>query len=809
MSFNESYQPQHIEEVSQKYWQSQQTFTSDENSNKENYYCLSMLPYPSGELHMGHVRNYTIGDIISKYQMLQGKNVLQPMGWDAFGLPAENAAIKNNIHPNIWIKQNISNMKSQLIRLGYGIDWSREITTSEPEYYRWEQWLFLKMYEKGLVYRKKSLVNWDPVDNTVLANEQVIDGKGWRSGAAVERKEIYGWFIKTTAYQDELLTGLETLDDWPNEVKTMQKNWIGKSIGAEIEYTVEGQDNIKVFTTRPDTLMGNTYMAVAFDHPLALAASDADKGCKEFIQNNSVKTTAEADLATMEKLGYQLPYTAIHPISGAKLPIWVANFVLSGYGTGAVMAVPAHDSRDFEFATKYKLPIVNVIKNINESSGVPSEAYTGDGDIINSGEFDGLSSADAQAAIIKWLETNSKGSKKTQYRLNDWGVSRQRYWGCPIPIIYCNDCGTVPESEQNLPVKLPTDLAVTPAGSALAQSDKFLNTKCPKCSKPAQRDPDTFDTFVDSSWYFLRYISSDQNNSILDGRAKSWSPINQYIGGIEHAILHLLYARFMHKVIRDFGFVDSDEPFTKLLTQGMVLKDGAKMSKSKGNIVPPMPLINKYGADTVRLFITFASPPEQSLEWSDDGVEGAYKFLKRLWSFCITHKNKITIDNEPSKNHNDDVIDINNIIKQAQYDYSRQQFNTIVAASMKIFNIITKLEQKNDFESISYSIYNLIIILAPICPHITHVLWRELNFGDNVLNAKWLKLSEQDLISSNINIVVQINGKKLLQLSLPQNVSAEEVEKIVISDEKVKNRIGENLVRKFIYVPKRLANVVI
>ncbi|MBT4804149.1 MAG: leucine--tRNA ligase [Legionellales bacterium] len=809
MSFNESYQPQHIEEVSQKYWQSQQTFTSDENSNKENYYCLSMLPYPSGELHMGHVRNYTIGDIISKYQMLQGKNVLQPMGWDAFGLPAENAAIKNNIHPNIWIKQNISNMKSQLIRLGYGIDWSREITTSEPEYYRWEQWLFLKMYEKGLVYRKKSLVNWDPVDNTVLANEQVIDGKGWRSGAAVERKEIYGWFIKTTAYQDELLTGLETLDDWPNEVKTMQKNWIGKSIGAEIEYTVEGQDNIKVFTTRPDTLMGNTYMAVAFDHPLALAALDADKGCKEFIQNNSVKTTAEADLATMEKLGYQLPYTAIHPISGAKLPIWVANFVLSGYGTGAVMAVPAHDSRDFEFATKYKLPIVNVIKNINESSGGPSEAYTGDGDIINSGEFDGLSSADAQAAIIKWLETNSKGSKKTQYRLNDWGVSRQRYWGCPIPIIYCNDCGTVPESEQNLPVKLPTDLAVTPAGSALAQSDKFLNTKCPKCSKPAQRDPDTFDTFVDSSWYFLRYISSDQNNSILDGRAKSWSPINQYIGGIEHAILHLLYARFMHKVIRDFGFVDSDEPFTKLLTQGMVLKDGAKMSKSKGNIVPPMPLINKYGADTVRLFITFASPPEQSLEWSDDGVEGAYKFLKRLWSFCITHKNKITIDNEPSKNHNDDVIDINNIIKQAQYDYSRQQFNTIVAASMKIFNIITKLEQKNDFESISYSIYNLIIILAPICPHITHVLWRELNFGDNVLNAKWLQLSEQDLRSSNINIVVQINGKKLLQLSLPQNVSAEEVEKIVISDEKVKNRIGENSVKKFIYVPKRLANVVI
>ncbi|MBT4884771.1 MAG: leucine--tRNA ligase, partial [Legionellales bacterium] len=439
ISFNELYEPQQIEEASQEYWQLQQTFTSDENNKKESYYCLSMLPYPSGELHMGHVRNYTIGDIIAKYQMLQGKNVLQPMGWDAFGLPAENAAIKNNIHPNIWIKQNIANMKSQLMRLGYGIDWSREITTSEPEYYRWEQWLFLKMYEKGLVYRKKSVVNWDPVDNTVLANEQVIDGKGWRSGAVVERREIYGWFLKTTAYQDELLSGLDGLDDWPNEVKIMQKNWIGKSTGAEIEFEIDGQENIKVFTTRPDTLMGNTYMAVAFDHPLAIAASNIDKACKDFIKNNSIKTTAEADLATMEKLGHRLPYTAIHPITGAKLPIWVANFVLSGYGTGAVMAVPAHDSRDFEFATKYKLPIVSVIQNISGSDTDLTEAYIEDGNLINSGEFNGLSNTEAQKAIISWLEAHNKGKTKTQYRLNDWGVSRQRYWGCPIPMIYLED----------------------------------------------------------------------------------------------------------------------------------------------------------------------------------------------------------------------------------------------------------------------------------------------------------------------------------------------------------------------------------
>ena len=634
------YNPQEIEEQAQLYWQKKQCFNVTEDLNKEKFYCLSMFPYPSGSLHMGHVRNYTLGDVISRHQRALGKNVLQPFGWDAFGLPAENAAIKNGVPPAIWTQQNIASMKEQLMRLGNAYDWRRELATCNPDYYRWEQWFFIKLFEKGLVYRKKAEVNWDPVDKTVLANEQVVDGRGWRSGALVERKEIAQWFLKITAYADELLNDLDTLTHWPQQVKTMQRNWIGRSEGTEVFFEVEGYDKkLTIYTTRVDTLMGVSYLAIAPDHPLSKKSAQNNPEIQLFLDGCSGVRLAEAELATMEKRGVATSFYAIHPITNAKIPVWIANFVLMQYGSGAVMAVPAHDVRDWEFAQKYKLPIYPVINPTGEHEhDYNKSAFTNEGTLCNSHDFDGLTSTVAKDVITDYLQQHKLGQTKVHYRLRDWGVSRQRYWGAPIPIVHCEACGMVPVPEEALPVVLPENVSLTGSGSPLAQCSEFVNTKCPRCNQDATRETDTFDTFMESSWYYARFACKAQDNAMLDDRAKYWTPVDQYIGGIEHAIMHLLYARFFHKLMRDEGLVNSDEPFKALLSQGMVLKDGHKMSKSLGNTVDPNHLIDTYGADTARLFVMFAAPPEQSLEWSDAGVEGCYRFLKRVWTFCIKNK---------------------------------------------------------------------------------------------------------------------------------------------------------------------------
>ena len=626
------YQPKKVEDEARKHWEESGSFKATEQPGKEKFYCLSMFPYPSGRLHMGHVRNYTIGDVISRYQRMLGKNVLQPMGWDAFGLPAENAAVKNKSAPAYWTYENIEYMKGQLKQLGFGYDWSRELATCTPEYYRWEQWFFTKLYEKGLVYKKMSTVNWDPVDQTVLANEQVIDGRGWRSGALVERKDIPQWFVKITDYADELLEDLDQLDGWPEQVKTMQRNWIGRSEGVQLDFALQDQDQaLSVYTTRPDTLMGVSYVAVAAQHPLAQQAAEGNAEIAAFIEECTHTKVAEADLATMEKKGVFTGHHAIHPISGEEVPVWIANFVLMDYGSGAVMAVPAHDQRDFEFAQKYGLPIKQVIEPAgDETIDLANEAFTAKGKLVNSGEFDGLSSAEAFDAIAAWLKERGLGETKVNYRLRDWGVSRQRYWGAPIPMLTLEDGTQVPVPEDQLPVVLPEDVEMDGVSSPIKADPEWAKTEYN--GQPALRETDTFDTFMESSWYAARFTCPDDDTAMLDPeRANYWLPVDQYVGGIEHAILHLLYSRFFHKLLRDTGLVNSDEPFKRLLCQGMVLKDGAKMSKSKGNTVDPQAMIEEFGADTVRLFMMFAAPPEQSLEWNDAGVEGAHRFLKRLW----------------------------------------------------------------------------------------------------------------------------------------------------------------------------------
>ena len=619
-----TYTPEAVEQAAQDFWQESRSFEVLEDDSKEKFYCLTMFPYPSGKLHMGHVRVFTISDVIARYQRMQGKHVLQPMGWDAFGMPAENAAIKRGVPPAEWTYNNIDDMRGQLRRLGYAYDWTREVTTCRPEYYRWEQWLFTKMFDKGLVYRKNSVVNWDPVDQTVLANEQVIDGRGWRSDALVERREIPQWFMKITAYADELLDELDRMPGWPDSVKTMQRNWIGRSEGVELSFDVEGEDEpLVVYTTRPDTLLGVTYMAVAAEHPLAARAAADNPAVAEFIEECRKTDAAEATLETMEKKGMALGIDAVHPISGEKVPLWVANFVLMSYGTGAVMAVPAHDERDWDFAKKHDLGIKQVITPADGSEiDIDAAAYTEYGTVINSGEYDGMDFQAAFDAIADHFETTGRGRRTVNYRLRDWGVSRQRYWGTPIPIIYCEDCGAVPVPEEDLPVVLPENVEFTGHGSPLKDMPEFFNAKCPICGKDARRETDTFDTFVESSWYFARYACPDNNTAMLDEREAYWMPVDQYTGGIEQAILHLLYSRFFQRVMRDEDLTAESEPFANLLTQGMVLKDGAKMSKNKGNTVDPQELIDRYGADTVRLFMMFAAPPEQSLEWSDDGVQG-------------------------------------------------------------------------------------------------------------------------------------------------------------------------------------------
>ncbi len=824
-TMDNSYKPQEIEEQVQQFWLKKQLFHVTEDLNKEKFYCLSMFPYPSGSLHMGHVRNYTIGDVISRYQRALGKNVLQPIGWDAFGLPAENAAIKHGIHPAVWTKQNIAAMKEQFLKLGNAYDWKREIATCDPDYYRWEQWFFIKLYEKGLVYKKNAIVNWDPVDQTVLANEQVVEGRGWRSGALVEHKEISQWFIKITAYADELLNDLDTLEQWPAQVRQMQRNWIGRSEGTEIYFKVpDYPKRLKIYTTRPDTIMGATYLAVAPDHPLAKQAALQNKEVQEFLDSCQGVRMAEAEIATMEKRGINSGMIAIHPISGKEIPIWIANFVLMQYGSGAVMAVPAHDQRDWEFAAKYKLPMQEVIQPEGvRAHNLKNSAFTEEGILINSGEFNGLSSSEAKTIITAWLEKYEAGREKVNYRLRDWGVSRQRYWGTPIPMINCDICGVVPVPEDQLPVVLPENIEFTGNGSPLAQCSEFIHTSCPKCGQDALRETDTFDTFVESSWYYARFACKGQENAMLDDRAKYWTPVDQYIGGIEHAVMHLLYARFFHKLMRDEGLVNSDEPFKALLSQGMVLRDGHKMSKSLGNIVDPNRLIETYGADTARLFVMFAAPPEQSLEWSDSGVEGSHRFLKRLWAFAYQYHQLMIEINELILDGNNTInwlncdnrlrksrLMVHQILAQINQDYERHQFNTVVSGCMKLFNELSsyKVETEEDKYFLHSGMSILLRLLAPVTPHICHHLWQQLGFEKIIIDAPWPKVDKSALKTDEVEFIVQINGKLRGQFTAPIDASEESL--IELAKANVSSFLDGKSINKTIVVPHRqLINLVV
>jgi len=814
-----------IEINSQKHWNEQKTFFVTEDITKEKFYCLSMLPYPSGKIHMGHVRNYAIGDVYSRFQRMLGKNVLQPFGWDAFGLPAENAALEHKLAPSEWTYKNIKQMREVIKRMGFAIDWSREIATCKPEYYKWEQWLFLRMYKKGLVYKKKSIVNWDPIDQTVLANEQVIDGKGWRSGALIERREISQWFLKITAYADELLRFLDKLPGWPEQVRVMQRNWIGRSEGLELYFHLtNSSQKITVFTTRPDTLMGVTYLAIAPTHPIALLAANNNSELDFFIKKCQSVKAAEAELATLPKEGIYTGLNAIHPITGDTLPIWVANFVLMEYGSGAVMSVPAHDQRDYEFAKKYNLLLKQVIKPLDAGGfwDFTVEAFTDKGTLINSGIFDKLYSDNAHSVIADYLTKHNKGKMAINYRLRDWGISRQRYWGAPIPMIHCEKCGIVPVPEKDLPVLLPENIKLTDPKSPLIELDSFLKVTCPMCKGKATRETDTFDTFMESSWYYTRYCCKDQNKKMLDERADYWLPVDQYIGGIEHAILHLLYARFIYKVMRDEGLVKNNEPFANLLTQGMVLKDGAKMSKSKGNVVSPESLLDEFGADTVRLFSIFASPPEQSLEWSDSGVEGAHRFLKKLYNFALQNDSLIKKLNQSknsgvyfvenfSKEQKELRKQIFSILKQATIDMKRMQFNTVVSAAMKLLNILQEIniEIARNNEIIFEGFNILLRILGPITPHICHFLWQTMGFSGEISDALWPEVDEKALEVGIVDMIVQINGKLRAKITVPINADDSIVENIALENTNVIKFLGTNTFKKIVIVPNKIVNIVI
>jgi leucyl-tRNA synthetase len=813
-----TYNPEAVELSAQKYWEDARCFEVGEDADKEKYYCLTMFPYPSGKLHMGHVRVFTLNDVIARYHRMQGKHVLQPMGWDAFGMPAENAAIERGIPPAKWTYSNIEDMRGQFRRLGYAYDWSREITTCRPEYYRWEQWLFTKMFEKGLVYRKNSIVNWDPVDQTVLANEQVIDGRGWRSHALVERREIPQWFMKITDYADELLDELDRMPGWPDSVKTMQRNWIGRSEGVELSFDVVDEDEpLTVYTTRPDTLMGVTYMAVAAEHPLASKSAAVNPDVAAFIEECRQTDAQEATLETMEKKGMPLGISAIHPLTGDEVPLWVANFVLMSYGTGAVMAVPGHDARDWEFAKKHDLPIEQVIAPTDGSEiDIEAEVYLERGVLINSGDYDGLDFDGAFNAIADHFEKSGRGSRKVNYRLRDWGVSRQRYWGTPIPIIYCDDCDAVPVPDDQLPVVLPEDVVVKGTGSPLKDMPEFVDVACPKCGKDARRETDTFDTFVESSWYFARYACPDSDDAMLDDRAHYWMPVDQYTGGIEHAILHLLYSRFFQRVMRDEGLTDVSEPFTNLLTQGMVLKDGAKMSKSKGNTVDPQELIEKYGADTVRLFMMFAAPPEQALEWSDDGVQGSFRFLKRFWTAVVDHAGKGPVGDVDVDALNDTQKELRRKTHQTIAKISddigrRHSFNTAVAASMELLNAINKLADESDAGRAvaRESLEAVVLMLSPMVPHICHALWQELGHESALIDQHWPEFDESALQLELVEMVVQVNGKLRGRISVAVDAAKDAVEAEALADENVRRFIADQDIRKIIVVPGRLVNIVV
>ena len=815
------YQPQVIEPEIQQHWESEQTFKSSEDPQKPKFYCLCMFPYPSGKLHMGHVRNYTIGDVISRFMIMRGYNVLQPMGWDAFGMPAENAAIKNQRPPATWTYDNIDHMRGQLKRLGFGYDWDRELATCTPDYYRWEQWLFTRMVEKGLAYRKKARVNWDPVDQTVLANEQVIDGRGWRSGALVEQREIDQWFIRITDYADELLDDLDSVD-WPEQVKTMQKNWIGRSQGVEFSFERKGsKERLEVYTTRPDTIMGITYVAVAAQHPIAQQGAAANPDVAAFIEECTSMSVAEADLAQAPKKGMATGESVIHPVTGEDIPVWIANFVLMDYGSGAVMAVPGHDQRDWEFATQYNLPIKPVIKPITDDPeyDLSQQAWCEKtGITINSGQFDGLDFNDAFQAVANVLENMGIGRITTNYRLRDWGVGRQRYWGCPIPVIHTDE-GLKTVRDEDLPVTLPEDVVVDGSGGPLVGRRDFVDTVDPDTGRPATRETDTFDTFMESSWYYARFASAFSNHAMLDKNANYWLPVDLYIGGIEHAILHLLYARFFHKVLRDLDLVDSDEPFKKLLTQGMVLKDGSKMSKSKGNTVDPQELIDQYGADTVRLFTMFAAPPELSLEWSDDGVAGAHRFLKRVHTLVSEHiaegnhsmSGKVDLDSL-SDEARDVYRKLYETIAKVSDDIGRRyHFNTAIASIMELTNSVMKFSAQTapDWRVRSEAIEAIVVLLSPITPHVTEHLWSNLGHSQSLVDVSWPEVREDALARNTLTLVVQVNGKLRGRIEVAADADKDLILTMARDEPSVAKFLEGMIEKKAIVVPQKLVNLVV
>ena len=859
---SESYNPGQLEPEIQARWAAQGVHRA-ERGDGEHFYCLSMFPYPSGKLHMGHMRNYTLCDVISRYHFMQGRQVLQPMGWDAFGLPAENAAMANGVPPAEWTRANIAHMRTQLKALGFAIDWERELATCDPDYYHWNQWFFLKLLERGIAYKKTGVVNWDPVDQSVLANEQVVDGRGWRSGAPVEKREIPMYYLRITDYADELLSSLDKLDGWPERVRTMQANWIGRSEGAEIRFAC-GDQSIQVFTTRPDTLMGATFMALAAEHPLARAAAGERPELATFIADCQRGGVSEADLAVQEKLGMDTGLKAIHPLTGQELPVWVANYVLMGYGDGAIMAVPAHDQRDFEFALKYDLPIRQVIARPDDQPYDDRQWHDDyaarDGELVNSDRWSGLSCAAGFEAIVGELEKAGAGRARVQYRLRDWGISRQRYWGCPIPMIHCDHCGDVPVPEADLPVVLPEDLVPDGAGNPLNRCAAFVQTTCPKCGRAARRETDTMDTFVDSSWYFLRYTCRDNDAAMVDARANQWMPVDQYIGGIEHAILHLLYARFWTKLMRDEGLVDVDEPFKRLLTQGMVLaetyyregpdgrktwfnpseveverddkgrlvravlvSDGGevhpggveKMAKSKNNGVDPQSLVDRYGADTVRLFSMFAAPPEHSLEWSDEGVEGAWRFLRRLWNGVLAHADGGCQPGERADGIEGEGRDVRRLlhetIAKVSDDYGRRYtFNTAIAAIMEFCNHLARFGGEGPTErALRQEAWEAVVrLIAPVTPHVAEALWQRLGQTGSVFEAGWPAVDDAALARQSVELVVQVNGKVRGRIELPPGSDRERVEQVALANDNVARFVDGKTVRKVIVVPEKLVNIV-
>ena len=814
------YDAQRVEADVQKYWSEQRSFDASDSLEDQKFYCLSMFPYPSGRLHMGHVRNYTLGDVIARFQRLKGKNVIHPMGWDAFGLPAENAAIKNGIPPSDWTRSNINYMREQMKRLGFSFDWSREFATCDSEYYRWEQWLFLKLLEKGVAYRKTATVNWDPVDQTVLANEQVVDGMGWRSGAPVERREMDQWFMRITDYAEELLTSLDELPGWPESVKSMQRNWIGRSRGVEVDFSISDSTNseqsLNVFTTRPDTLFGVTYLAVAPEHPIANEVAQENSEVAKFIRECQSNSTAEADFATMEKKGIASGLYATHPLTEEKLPIWIANFVLMDYGSGAVMAVPGHDQRDWEFARKYQLEVKQVIDSADdEVVDLEKQAFISPGRLMDSGRFSGLSSAEAFEEILSELVNLGRGREQINFRLRDWGVSRQRYWGCPIPVIHCDSCGVVGVPEEDLPVVLPTEVKFQGVRSPLLDMEDFLQVACPKCGKQARRETDTFDTFMESSWYYARFASPD-SSSMVDPRVNYWSPVDHYVGGIEHAILHLLYARFYFKLMRDEGLVEADEPFENLMMLGMVLQGGKKMSKSAGDAGDPQKLLDRYGADSVRLAMMFAAPPEQSFEWSEAGLDGATRFLRRLWSLVHDRKDVFSKEIGDVDVVNESALELrrqtHELIAKAEDDFGRRlQFNTVVSSVMELVNSVSRFDLSNDHDHgvVREALEAILIVISPIAPHIAHELWTSMTDREEIKRGDWPQLDSTALQRSTMPLAVQVNGKLRASINISSELDKESIFSEALKDANVARHVEGKTIRKQIYVPDRLVNFVV